>query len=156
MQFAEAAEDGREYAIKFFLSNAAFLTEAALYSICFPDIRCNISDAVKARGDASESLGVDGNAAVHMHGIVARFLPQVEAICDSTAGDLQDVSGQPLPPCIVMEKGESLNEWSDRAQPDFFTALDVRIATRCCCVSFTSCCTTSCGACSLLGPGACT
>eukprot|EP00892_Ulva_mutabilis_P000976 jgi/Ulvmu1/1087/UM106_0003.1 len=33
--------------------------------------------------------------------------------------------GKPLPPCIVMEKGESLQDWSERAEPDLFTSLAV-------------------------------
>ena len=31
-----------------------------------------------------------------------------------------------LPPCIVMEKGESLDEFAQRSAPDFFTSLQVR------------------------------
>ena len=52
----------------------------------------------------------------------AKFLPQVEAVCD----DAVDPRGRPLPPCIVMEKGESLQDWSNRAEPDLFTSLAVR------------------------------
>ena len=51
----------------------------------------------------------------------AKFLPQVEAVCD----DAVDPRGQPLPPCIVMEKGESLQDWSNRAEPDLFASLAV-------------------------------
>ena len=34
--------------------------------------------------------------------------------------------GYPWPPCIVLEKGESLQEWKARTQPAFSTILDVR------------------------------
>lgn len=33
----------------------------------------------------------------------------------------------PLPPVIVMEKGESLDEFIARSAPDFFTSLQVRL-----------------------------
>ena len=45
---------------------------------------------------------------------------------DGGGGDLVDPRGNALPPCIVMERGESLQEWSDRAEPDLFTSLSVR------------------------------
>ena len=56
----------------------------------------------------------------------AKFLPRVEALCEVGAAELVDPRGRPLPPCIVMEKGESLHDWSDRAQPDLFSAVSVR------------------------------
>ena len=125
VQFAQA-DDMCQYAIKFFLDYESFLVEAALYAACFPHIRSKVSDEVKARADATAGLGVDGEAAVRMSDIVARFLPQVEAVCDGSGGGLEDPRGRALPPCIVMEKGESLHDWSDRAEPDLFTSLAVR------------------------------
>lgn len=38
---------------------------------------------------------------------------------------LLDPSGNPLPPCIVMERGESLEVWSARAKPDRSQAFTV-------------------------------
>ena len=125
VQFAEDADDMSQYAIKFFLDYESFLTEAALYAACFPDIHSQVSDEVKARADATAGLGMEGVAAAHMSDVAARFLPQVEAVCDGSAGELVDPLGRPLPPCIVLEKGESLLDWSDRAQPDLFTSLAV-------------------------------
>ena len=139
VQFAEGAEDHCDYAIKFFLDYSAFLTEAALYAACFPRLRAQVSDDVIARADATATLGVDGAAAVPLSQVAARFLPQVEAVCDGSAGGLEDPRGRWLPPCIVMEKGESLQEWSDRAEPDLFTALAVRscmlVAHACTCLA---------------------
>ena len=37
-----------------------------------------------------------------------------------------DPAGHPLPPCIVMERGESLDLWSDRNAPDRAQAFTVR------------------------------
>lgn len=126
VQFAEDVEDMSEYAIKFFLDYEAFLTEAAIFAACFPCIHSRVSNEVKARADATAGLGVDGAAAVHLSGVAVQFLPQVETVCDGSAGGLEDPQGRPLPPCIVLEKGESLHDWSDRAEPDLFTSLAVR------------------------------
>ena len=56
------------------------------------------------------------------------FLPRVHAELDGELADeeLRDAAGRRLPPCIVMERGESLNEWSRRAKPDIFQAVAVR------------------------------
>jgi hypothetical protein len=54
---------------------------------------------------------------------------QVEALRDGVTGDLVDPKGRALPPCIVMERGESLQEWANRAEPDLFTSLAVRFPT---------------------------
>ena len=67
----------------------------------------------------------------------ARFLPHVEAVCDSAATGGVDPNNAPLPPCIVMERGESLQDWSNRAEPDRFTSLSVRrFASMLRCTSF--------------------
>jgi len=115
VQFVEDSKHA-EYAIKFFVDIASFLTEATLYAACFPDIRHGISSELAQR---AQHLGP-------LSQVAARFLPQVEAVCDGSAGGLEDPRGRPLPPCIVMEKGESLHDWGDRAEPDLFTSLAVR------------------------------
>ena len=125
MQFARCARDGFTYAVKFFLDPEAFLVEAALYAACSPAIRSMLSPAAAhfAQHAAAGAAGGDAPAAAaRLSAAAARFLPKVEAVSDSGL----DARGRLLPPCIVMEKGESLHDWSDRAQPDLFTALSVR------------------------------
>jgi hypothetical protein len=39
---------------------------------------------------------------------------------------LTDGRGRAMPPFIVMEKGESLSDWSRRSKPDLFQAIAVR------------------------------
>lgn len=88
-----------------------------------------------------------------MHTLLAKCLPRIEAVYDGAPkrvaqdvaggstrvsagasagspldGVLVDSKGRPLPPCIVMERAESLHDWSDRAKPDLFTAMSVRAA----------------------------
>ena len=76
---------------------------------------------VERRTGTDQSALHQVDALQHMPDAAARFLPQVEAVCD----DAVDPRGRPLPPCIVMEKGESLQDWSNRAEPDLFTSLAV-------------------------------
>ena len=133
IQFARGINDSHDYAIKFFLDPHAFIVEAALYAACFAAVRCRLSPEVAKYADdiAANAVAADPEAATsapagQMSAAAVRFLPQVEAVCDGAAGGLADPTGKPLPPCIVMEKGESLHDWSDRAEPDFFTSLAVR------------------------------
>eukprot|EP00892_Ulva_mutabilis_P004168 jgi/Ulvmu1/2122/UM127_0007.1 len=142
IQFAEGGADGWPYAIKFFLEAAAFDAETALYAACSatPLLGHRTRSAGGAGLSSAQSLpaGADCGAAdsddvavsVPVDTVSAqraqhgRFLPQVEVVCDGGA-ELVDSRGRPLPPCIVMEKGESLQDWSERASPDMFTALAV-------------------------------
>lgn len=50
---------------------------------------------------------------------------QLRAIVDNKDGSVVDPQGYPLPPCIVMERGESLDMWSERAKPDRMQAFSV-------------------------------
>lgn len=45
---------------------------------------------------------------------------------DNKDGSVVDPQGNPLPPCIVMERGESLDIWSERAKPDRMQSFSVR------------------------------
>jgi hypothetical protein len=51
---------------------------------------------------------------------------QVRNVEDNLDRSLVDANGNPLPPCIVMERGESLDLWVGRARPDSTQALAVR------------------------------
>ena len=41
------------------------------------------------------------------------------------------LNGTPLPPMIVTERGESLDEFCARSEPDFFTVIQVRTLLAC-------------------------
>eukprot|EP00892_Ulva_mutabilis_P002847 jgi/Ulvmu1/12563/UM091_0004.1 len=66
--------------------------------------------------------------------LLGALLPKIEDVYDPVLSPsrLLDRCGRPLPPCIVMERGESLNEWSRRAKPDVFQSVAVmaHVATR--------------------------
>ena len=127
VQFADGCNDGCEYAVKFFLTAADFRAEAALYAACRPFLFRGVEHHGSVGTVACDDGRTSGQAAMrHLGDAAARFLPQVEAVC----GDARDPAGAPLPPCIVMEKGESLQDWSNRAEPDLFMA--VAVWPQCC------------------------
>jgi hypothetical protein len=56
---------------------------------------------------------------------LATLLPKCLALCSNDDGTVTDAHGIPLPPMIIMERGEALDEWSRRAKPDNFAAVAV-------------------------------
>ena len=60
-------------------------------------------------------------------------------VVDNLDGEFADPSGNALPPCIVMERGESLDIWLQRAQPDWSQAFTVRTASFLSTTPFTPC-----------------
>eukprot|EP00892_Ulva_mutabilis_P010359 jgi/Ulvmu1/7696/UM038_0128.1 len=134
VQFARGHSDSADYAIKFFLDREAFRAETALYAACCPSDRPH--SAAVLPGQQPRLSAAAGPPPAQgwnkMSDAAAQFLPKLEAVCDGRDGKLVDPRGRPLPPCIVMEKGESLQDWSERAEPDLFTSLSVlsNISTR--------------------------
>jgi hypothetical protein len=66
------------------------------------------------------------------------LLPNAETLCMNEEGEETDAHGVPLPPFLIMEKGEALDEWSQRAKPDQFMAVAVRMhaCTACICCAW--------------------
>ena len=95
--FATGTFDRLPYAIKFFAEREPFMAELA------------VRDA-----------GAVGALAPHIKAVNDPYLT------DSSPGPSTDRFGRPLPPCIAIARGESLTEWSHRAQPDIFQAVSVR------------------------------
>jgi hypothetical protein len=60
---------------------------------------------------------------------LGQFLPEVRDIVSNEDGRFVDAFGAPMPPCISMEKGESLDMWSSRNGNgmDMITGLQVRL-----------------------------
>eukprot|EP00892_Ulva_mutabilis_P004417 jgi/Ulvmu1/2347/UM013_0195.1 len=56
---------------------------------------------------------------------LGKLLPRLEGLCDNLDGAVQDAQGNPLPPFVIMERGESLDEWSRRRKPDMWAAMPV-------------------------------
>ena len=102
---------------------------------------------------------------VHVQ-VIREIMPPVFAIESSmqtrnTANFPAPLNLRPLPPLIIVEKGESLDEFAARKDPDFFTAIQVHccylwgadgcVLKRCPCLHVACCCTVllSCRACGL-------
>lgn len=100
-------QNSEEYAAKFFLSEKAFEAEVVAFT--------------EGRNPLTQ------------------FLPEIRTIKPKSVAkhevDNVQVGGQPLPSCIVMERGESLDIWTNRAKPDRAQAFAVRCC--CCCMSST-------------------
>lgn len=56
---------------------------------------------------------------------LGKLLPRLEGMYANEDGALKDPHGHRLPPCIIMERGESLDEWSGRRKPDIWAAMPV-------------------------------
>jgi hypothetical protein len=95
VQFARNEVSELEYAIKFFLSVAAF-------------------------NDESEQYTNKDNPLIS-------FLPRLHALVDNRDGQFKDAFGHMMPPCIVMERGESLDMWvrRNKRKMDMFTCMQV-------------------------------
>jgi hypothetical protein len=116
VQFTACMQHNRRCAVKFHLSRRLFNAEAALYAACFPDLRTSPDIESAARRIRS----------MHAAHAPVNFLPRVEAVMDGTGGELSDAKGGSLPPCIVMERGESLQEWAERTEPNLHKVFTVR------------------------------
>lgn len=72
---------------------------------------------------------------VYSNSPLGKLLPRLEGIIDNKDGKVVDPAGNKMPPCIIMERGESLDEWSRRRKPDMWAAMPVRAP----CLSFIEC-----------------
>lgn len=116
-------DTSRRFAVKFFLDHHTFYAEAALYAAFFPELRTSPEIDAAAR---RVCIMHEEHAPI---GATVNFVPRIEAVLDDSQGELVDARGSSLPPCIVMERGESLMEWAERTEPDLFTVLAVRALT---------------------------
>lgn len=60
----------------------------------------------------------DAEVALYSTDCLGTFLPTIHARVDNLDGSLCDANGNPLPPCIVMEQGESLYDRINITLPD--------------------------------------
>ena len=60
-------------------------------------------------------------------GVLRGMMPEVRLKVRNDDAAQRSSRGYAWPPCIVLEKGESLQEWKARTKPAFSTVLDVRL-----------------------------
>jgi hypothetical protein len=64
---------------------------------------------------------------LYMDPALRPMMPATRALIGNYNGAVCGPNGYRFPPCIIIEKGESLKEWARReAQPDFITTMQVR------------------------------
>jgi hypothetical protein len=64
--------------------------------------------------------------ALYSNKVLRDMMPAVKMIEANADGRIRSRSGWPFPPCIVIERGESLDKWAERLRPDFPTILQAR------------------------------
>lgn len=100
VQLATCTRTGLEFAVKVYACLQSFQTEKEFY--------------LQQAGTPSEPLATD-----------TRLL-RYHKIIDMSADDFCDPDGVPMPPCIVLERGESLEVCMRRSWPDRMAAFNVR------------------------------
>ena len=131
MQFARPVHGGGEVAIKFYLEEEAFATEEALFREgrlrgVMPAVTLISANAdVRAAPRASARCGPAWSGRL----VSSR---SAVSLCDTRAREARRVqreqaarNGLLYPPCIVAERGEALDDWARRHQPDFPTVLQI-------------------------------
>lgn len=64
---------------------------------------------------------------LYMDPALRPMMPATRAVIGNYNGAVRGPHGYRFPPCIIIEKGESLKEWARReARPDFVTTMQVR------------------------------
>ena len=79
----------------------------------------------------AERATFDAEVALQHGSAVTAMLPKMRTVHDpdvgaAAKGGATDGYGEPLPPCIVYGRGESLTLWQKRAKTDVFQAVAVR------------------------------
>ena len=74
----------------------------------------------------------DRESQLYANPALRSMMPAVRAVVPNADGAVRSASGWSFPPCIVIERGESLDKWAQRIEPDFVTILQACfLATSC-------------------------
>ena len=128
VQFATSRYDPFQYAVKFYTNAAQFQTEACVLSgglFTAPSTPTPPLWLHRNRAQRDKQLGDTLPRVTHPHASTEddrqtrlAFLPPVVGIYAAGSTRLQDPQGWPLPPCVVMQRGESLQDWMGRPSSD--------------------------------------
>ena len=89
-------------------------------------MRCTRTDKAVATKFFLSRRGFETELELYEVDILRSMMPAVQlTLSNSNAAD-RNSRGYPWPPCIVLEKGESLQEWKAKTKPAFSTIVDVR------------------------------
>ena len=139
VQMAKGRHDGVEYAIKFYVSRSAFKAEMGLYSQRTSKHASGLGQFLPQVFQYLSWVGRVAHIFLYLlHGGMftdrsisvdqRNTVQQVRNVESNADKRIKDPQGNPLPPCIVMERGESLDIWSKRAKPDRSPAFTVRLS----------------------------
>jgi Lipopolysaccharide kinase (Kdo/WaaP) family len=73
----------------------------------------------------TDENGYDRELGFYAHPALRGMLPEVVASARNDDGTVMSSRGFVFPPCLIVEKGESLDEWAARVAPDFPTSMCV-------------------------------
>lgn len=76
--------------------------------------------------------GFERERALYDKPALRSMMPAVIDVVPNADGRYATPAGFVFPPCIVVEKGESLDEWATRIEPGFPTILNVRVCPHAC------------------------
>ena len=68
----------------------------------------------------------DAELELYQVDVLRSMMPAIRLEMNNADGTERNSRGYPWPPCIVIEKGESLQEWKAKTKPAFSTVVDVR------------------------------
>jgi hypothetical protein len=70
-------------------------------------------------------VAFEREAALYSNPVLRDMMPAIREMEANSDGAICSSSGWPFPPCIIIERGESLDKWAERLKPDFVTILQV-------------------------------
>jgi hypothetical protein len=79
-------------------------------------------------GHVCNGAAFDAELALYEEPVLRSMMPATKALVDNKEQTIRTQSGYVIPPCIVIERGESLQEWAAREDHDFVTILQARAA----------------------------
>jgi hypothetical protein len=68
----------------------------------------------------------EAELALYEDPVLRSMMPATHGFVGNDAGEERTASGYAWPPCIIIERGESLQDWQRREDSDFITTLQVR------------------------------
>lgn len=63
---------------------------------------------------------------IYTNPVLSGIVPRVAMVHDNSDNSFRDPTGVPMPPLVVLERGEPFDEWAKRTQPSIRTVATVR------------------------------
>lgn len=66
---------------------------------------------------------------IYTNPVLSGIVPRVAAVHDNQDNSVRDPTGVPMPPMVVLERGEPFDEWAKRTRPNIAAVAVVCTAT---------------------------